>query len=581
MECANGGNLEEYIERPSESFPAADGSSTATADDDADGTETKESESKKHLTARERLQSKRQRLQGSLLSPTTPHGEANGGIGSPTDQDEATAPRRHLSITEIWSFFFDICEGLAHLHRLGIIHRDLKPPNLLLSYSNSQIKGSTGERPRILITDFGECEILEQTAKRDRTGATGTLEFLAPELLAVDADGRYTDDFSFKGDMWSLGMVLYYLCYSRLPYSQIEDVDLLRTEIRAFKSIQIPEDSPDGRIVPEELKILIRVLLSPEKSKRPSCDEILTKLSHQRERMMHGEIDMQPTPIRAEDDNDYGISDRPDGNEGSVTTKDMTSTSGPSGLVQRRLLTAKVDHDLQLHRQHYHPVTQRIPGAATIASSSGPSGRRPSQTNLVTSDIPKATTPSSMARTMASPSVNLHRRVKPLGLGLRYMLRRRMMHPSSAGGYAHRYPRSSDGGQAIPGTGQGIFSVASFQSAIKKSQAAPTLASTSLSNAIVKASSRADMDIDTDLHMQRQRDFLKRKQPASVNSMDSSPAVSSPLAGSVMDIDSPPPNIQSATTASSSTAAAPAEAVAHVGGLSLGGMRPHDFSSLI
>lgn len=55
-------------------------------------------------------------------------------------------------------------------------------------------------------------------------------------VFIVDADGRYTDEFSFKGDMWSLGMVLYYLCYSRLPYSQIDDVDILREEIRGFRS---------------------------------------------------------------------------------------------------------------------------------------------------------------------------------------------------------------------------------------------------------------------------------------------------------------------------------------------------------
>lgn len=79
----------------------------------------------------------------------------------------------------------------------------------------------------------------------------------------MDADGKYTDEFSFKGDMWSLGMVLYYLCYSRLPYSQIEDVDILRQEIRQFKTITIPEDDgPGGRVIPDELKFLIRILVS-------------------------------------------------------------------------------------------------------------------------------------------------------------------------------------------------------------------------------------------------------------------------------------------------------------------------------
>lgn len=115
-------------------------------------------------------------------------------------------------------------------------------------------------RPRILISDFGECEVLDELIERDRTGATGTLEFMAPELikgtilcfslisllygsvthsyiicqLSVDEHGKYLREFSPKSDMWSLGMVLYYLCYSSLPYKQIDDVDALKAEILSF-----------------------------------------------------------------------------------------------------------------------------------------------------------------------------------------------------------------------------------------------------------------------------------------------------------------------------------------------------------
>ena len=35
-------------------------------------------------------------------------------------------------------------------------------------------------------------------------------------------------------DMWSLGVVLFFLCYARLPYPQVEDVDRLRQDIIAF-----------------------------------------------------------------------------------------------------------------------------------------------------------------------------------------------------------------------------------------------------------------------------------------------------------------------------------------------------------
>ncbi|KAF9412154.1 hypothetical protein BGZ94_001125 [Podila epigama] len=435
MECANGGNLEEYIEHP-----PSDGGNAAAGDINPQGSGQEADSGKKVLTARERiLQSKR----GAHLSSLGKDGEGR-------NSDEGTSTRHYLSITEIWSFFFDICEGLAHLHRLGIIHRDLKPPNLLLSYSDSRVKGSKGERPRILITDFGECEILDQGVKRDRTGATGTLEFLAPELLAVDANGRYTDEFSFKGDMWSLGMVLYYLCYSRLPYSQIDDVDILREEIRGFKTITLPRDEPGDRVIPEELKILIRVLLSTEKSKRPSCDDILQSLSMQRDRMMHGDMDSPVTPIRTSgvDSNSQGFSVATLSTSTSVSELPSKGTWPAEGRVSEL-------EDRQQHELSIPSATRRAKHAAhTLRPASHPITqfvalkRRKSRTSAVIADSSKTGSNNGAGggggggggapahghghvshRNTTSPSVNLHKKSKPLGLGLRHMLRRRMMHP--------------------------------------------------------------------------------------------------------------------------------------------------------
>ncbi|KAI7817432.1 kinase-like domain-containing protein [Gamsiella multidivaricata] len=544
MECANGGNLEEYIEQPlettlptnTESYAGVEGSSR-------DGETTK-------MTARERLQTKRQRLQGSLASTT-----GKGGEGSSISDSRTASLRRHLSITEIWSFFFDICEGLAHLHRLGIIHRDLKPPNLLLSYSDSQVKGKKGERPRILITDFGECEILDQKAKRDRTGATGTLEFLAPELLAVDVDGRYTDEFSFKGDMWSLGMVLYYLCYSRLPYSQIEDVDILRKEIRQFKSITIPEDGPDGRVIPEELKILIRVLLSPDKSKRPSCDDILSKLSHQRDRMMHGDMDMPTAPARSSSPSNAENSPSRAGTEvgdameieddsaEEVSEERVIRNSAGNTIRHGHVAPAGSSRNLQIHRRHSHqPVRNNTVGG---------SDRRLSRTTLVTENLKSVPghaisqlSPSfpASARSTASPSVNLHKRVKPLGIGLRYMLRRKMMHPAVPGTSSgiQRQPRrrSSDTGRTGNGIGAGSgtsFPIVSFPLALRSSRVAPM----ATSGSIVKSISPTQEDM-----MRQQQVFRARKlatdfrEPSALGlGMELAPARSEPQSSGDMRVN--------------------------------------------
>lgn len=95
-------------------------------------------------------------------------------------------------------------------------------------------------RPAILISDFGECEVTTDHDHRKRTGATGTLEFMPPELLTKDSQGNYIPNHSPSADMWSLGVVLYFICYSCVPYTQIDDVDLLKEEILTFDEYSNP-----------------------------------------------------------------------------------------------------------------------------------------------------------------------------------------------------------------------------------------------------------------------------------------------------------------------------------------------------
>lgn len=210
--------------------------------------------------------------------------QLRGGIGWAANIDgspQVPSRRvRYLTHDQIWSMFLDITRGLAHLHRNKIVHRDLKPPNLLLQYADPTQR-HLELCPRVLISDFGECEILsEQEQDRRRSGATGTLEFTAPELLSGDGNGSVEE--GIHADLWALGMVLYFLCFSRLPWSQVDDVDQLREEIvSTAASLPIPEEEDVmqedelGPRVSKELTMLMRLLLNPVGSKRPSAQWIL------------------------------------------------------------------------------------------------------------------------------------------------------------------------------------------------------------------------------------------------------------------------------------------------------------------
>ena len=110
MECANGGNLEEYIE-PEPQVPVEN--------------QAPEMLSSKAAATR----SKRERIKQKFLEQER--------YEELLKQQEQTNPsRRLLSLYEIWSFFFDMLDGLAHLHRHNIVHRDFKPPNLLIKYDD-------------------------------------------------------------------------------------------------------------------------------------------------------------------------------------------------------------------------------------------------------------------------------------------------------------------------------------------------------------------------------------------------------------------------------------------------------------
>lgn len=203
----------------------------------------------------EKLKSKIRRKSRSELSPP----------------DELRGPSR-LSLDEIFSFFRDITSGLHHLHQKGYIHRDLKPSNCLLQRDDG--------KTRVLISDFGEVQAAG--AKRVSSGATGTISYCAPEVLQRNADGSF-GDFTTKSDIFSLGMIVYFMCFGRLPYANAddineenEDLDELKAEIKKWSGLA--EESWMRLDLPERLYKYLKKLLSVDPNDRPSTDEILASI---------------------------------------------------------------------------------------------------------------------------------------------------------------------------------------------------------------------------------------------------------------------------------------------------------------
>eukprot|EP00927_Polykrikos_kofoidii_P036005 TRINITY_DN30459_c0_g1_i1.p1 TRINITY_DN30459_c0_g1~~TRINITY_DN30459_c0_g1_i1.p1 ORF type:complete len:757 (+),score=129.41 TRINITY_DN30459_c0_g1_i1:143-2272(+) len=196
-------------------------------------------------------------------------------------EGDPARPKPALPISHIWQLLLDILLGLQHLHRQAILHRDLKPTNILLQLPDGgqTQSGSSGAGacPSALLSDFGTAtpvgEVSFGAASR---GYTGTVEYTAPELLRGDAR-EYTE----KSDMWSLGIVLYCMCFSTLLFSH-EDPHVIKDLVRRFvdERHSVAHDGTDW-LPPEPgvrlgpLRHVTTALLNVDADRRPATTDLL------------------------------------------------------------------------------------------------------------------------------------------------------------------------------------------------------------------------------------------------------------------------------------------------------------------
>ena len=102
-----------------------------------------------------------------------------------------------LESMQLFGMTFMLLCGLFHLHQMKILHRDLKPENILYY--------EAGGKLNLKIADFSIAKVLEGT-ENTATFEAGTKRWMAPEILLGE---EKTKKYSFKVDMWSLGLVLH------------------------------------------------------------------------------------------------------------------------------------------------------------------------------------------------------------------------------------------------------------------------------------------------------------------------------------------------------------------------------------
>lgn len=147
-----------------------------------------------------------------------------------------------------------LSDGLKYLRDINIMHRDLKPQNILLD----------GEFKTIKIIDFNFSTILEH----DDMAKTlcGSPLYMAPELLDRDCES-----YTWKTDLWSVGIILYEMLYSKNPYFDIKNVIKLSRVLKSRK-IVFSSSNFHGQELSEDCLSFIQGLLVVDPDERMSWD---------------------------------------------------------------------------------------------------------------------------------------------------------------------------------------------------------------------------------------------------------------------------------------------------------------------
>ena len=114
---------------------------------------------------------------------------------------ERVANRGPLPPREASRVLQEVAGALTAAHGQGVVHRDVKPGNILL-------ERATG---RAMVTDFGIARVADggETAEGE---LLGTPEYMSPEQAAGDA-------VDARSDIYSLGVVAYYMVSGQLPFT--------------------------------------------------------------------------------------------------------------------------------------------------------------------------------------------------------------------------------------------------------------------------------------------------------------------------------------------------------------------------
>ena len=192
-------------------------------------------------------------------------------IGGPAIMQAEGPPRFYQQVFE------QILNGLVYIHSIDWVHRDIHPGNILIVNPNPRRISDI----HVKIADFGlarcvgidlyqngseivgQYEKLTPLGKEDQQNPSKTSKnpFLAPEIK--------TNKYDFKVDVYSAGIVLYFICRKSLV-----SIDVLNEEVKQIIEGQLNVKTHIHHKDDEKLCNVLNTLLVHQPSKRPTAGAV-------------------------------------------------------------------------------------------------------------------------------------------------------------------------------------------------------------------------------------------------------------------------------------------------------------------
>jgi serine/threonine protein kinase len=216
-----------------------------------------------------------------------------------------------MPLGRILRIALQLSEGLAAAHQLGIVHRDLKPDNVFLIQ-----RGKESDFVKIL--DFGIAKVSSNaTGRLTQVGSVfGTPHYMSPEQAA----GTPLDH---RGDIYSLGVMLYELATGRVPFDAENFVGILSQQL--YQDPVPPREAAPRANIPAVFESIILKCMAKKPERRyQSMQELREDL-----------LDLEARIVKTDLDGDGRAARTPDPAEVSASV-DGTALSTELSLASMR-----------------------------------------------------------------------------------------------------------------------------------------------------------------------------------------------------------------------------------------------------